>query len=178
VLVSYQDWYRHNYPVDKILLLQWSTNLRSDVSAQCIDTADRFWPNNVGGNRSAQVYTPQFIVAAKSGNLANDAIYKQFTNDMAKNITGTIKTTTPVLLNQGLYDNVILPRQSFDAKTRFCKTGNVVTFRLYDKNPYAIQAYNPAGLVDHYQTMNAALKDTLAWMNSITVGQAPQNNCN
>ena len=123
------------------------------------------------------VYRPQFIAAAKSGNIANDPIYKQFAADMLKNITGTVKTATPVLINQGLHDNVILARQSEAAKVRFCKTGNAVTFRLYDKSPYAVQTYNPIGLVDHYQTMNASLKDSLAWMNGIAAGQAQPNNC-
>ncbi len=177
VLVSYQDWYKHNYPIDKILMPQWSQNLRTDVLRECIDTADRFWPNNIGTNRSALVYTPEFIAAAKTGNIANNPNYRQFAADMAKNITGSIQRVTPVLLNQGLHDNVILPVQSQAAFKRFCSTGNKVTYRRYDKSPYAIQAYNPTGLVDHYQTMNASFKDTLAWMNSIITGQAPPNNC-
>lgn len=177
VLVSYQDWYKHNYPIDKILMPQWTQNLRSDVLRECIDTADRFWPNNMGTNRSGLVYTPQFIAAAKTGNIANDPTYRQFAADMAKNITGSVGRPTPLLLNQGLYDNVILPAQSQAAFKRFCSSGNSVTYRRYDKSQFAIQAYNPTGLVDHYQTMNASFKDTLAWMNGIIAGQAQPNNC-
>ncbi len=177
VLVSYQDWYKHNYPVDKILMPQWTQNLRTDVLRECIDTADRFWPNNMGTNRSGLVYTPQFIAAAKTGNIANDPTYRQFAADMAKNITGAIARSTPILLNQGLYDNVILPVQSQAAFKRFCSSGNSVTYRRYDKSAFAVQTYNPTGLVDHYQTMNASFKDTLAWMNSIINGAKAPNNC-
>ena len=177
VLVSYQDWYKHNYPVDKILMPQWTQNLRSDVLRECIDTADRFWPNNIGTNRSGLVYTSEFIAAAKSGNIANDPNYRQFAADMAKNITGSVGRSTPLLLNQGLHDNVILPIQSQAAFKRFCSSGNSVTYRNYNKSPFAVQAYNPTGLVDHYQTMNASFKDTLAWMNTLIAGGKVPNNC-
>lgn len=177
VITSYQDWYKHTYPVDKILLPQWNLHLRSDVLSQCVDMVDKFWPNNNTTNRSAQVYTPQFIAAANSGAIANDDIYKQFAADMFKNITGLVKTSTPVLINQGLYDNVILPKQSQAARVRFCKSGNTVTYREYDKSPYAVQVYNPTGLVDHYQTMDASFKDTMAWMNNIISGGSPPNSC-
>ncbi len=177
VLVSYQDWYKHNYPVDKILMPQWTQNLRSDVLRECVDNVDKFWPNNMGTNRSGLVYTPQFIAAAKTGNIANDPNYRQFAADMAKNITGSIGRVTPILLNQGLYDNVILPAQSQAAFKRFCSNGNSVTYRRYDKSTFAIQAYNPTGRVDHYQTMNASFKDTMAWMKTIENGAAAPNNC-
>jgi hypothetical protein len=58
-----------------------------------------------------------------------------------------------------------------------CVKGNVVKFNKYDTSPNAIQGYNPAGLVDHYQTMNASFKDTMAWMKNIISGQKAPNNC-
>ncbi|MBA3679251.1 hypothetical protein H0W80_03640 [Candidatus Saccharibacteria bacterium] len=164
VVVSYQDWYKHTFPVDKILVPQFTKNLRSDVLRECIDTATHFWPSNIGANKSAEVYTAEFIAAAKSGNIANNSAYTQFANDMSANIVGTVKTLTPKLINQGQYDNVVLSRQSKAGYQRMCASGNSTNFKEYSTNPYAIQGYNPKGLVDHYQTMNASFKDTLGWM--------------
>ncbi len=177
VLVSYQDWYKHTYPVDRILQPQFVKNLQADVLRECIDTATRFWPNNIGTNRSIAVYTAEFIAAAKTGNIANNKIYAKFAADMNTNIVGPVKTATPKLINQGLHDNVVLPRQSKAGYARMCESGNTVNLREYNTSPYAIQAYNPTGLVDHYQTMDASLKDTLAWMQARVAGSTIIDSC-
>lgn len=177
VLVSYQDWYRRSYPVDRILLPQWNKNLKSDVLRECIDQVNHFWPDNLGTNRSANVYTPEFIAAAKTGNIASNAIYAQFASDMATNIVGPIKTNTPKLINQGLHDNVVLPRQSKAGYQRLCASGNTVNLREYSTSPYAVQTYNPTGLVDHYQTMNASFKDSVVWMQARASGTSVSDSC-
>lgn len=177
VLVSYQDWYKHTYPVDRILQPQFVKNLQADVLRECIDTATRYWPNNIGANRSIAVYTAEFIAAAKTGNIANNKIYAKFAADMETNIVGPIKTSTPKLIVQGLHDNVVLPRQSKAGYQRMCASGNVVNLKEYNTSPYAIQAYNPTGLVDHYQTMDAGLKDTLVWMQARTAGVVITDSC-
>jgi len=177
VIVSYQDWYKHTYPVDKILIPQLAKNLRSDVLRECIDSATHFWPNNIGGNKSAGVYTAEFIAAAKTGNIANNSAYMQFANDMTANIVGTVKTRTPKLINQGQYDNVVLSRQSRAGYQRMCSSGNSTNFKEYSTSPYAIQVYNPKGLVDHYQTMNASFKDTLGWMQARMVDTPLVGSC-
>lgn len=177
VLTSYTDWYKTTYPVDKILLPRWSKNYASDAQSGCIDAFARIWPNNVGENRSNQVYTPEFIKVAKPLNIAADPVYASFAADMAKNIVGSVKTERPKLINHGIHDNVVLVSQSQHGFERMCVKGNTVMFKKYDTSPNAIQTYNPAGQVDHYQTMNASFKDTINWMQNLINGQAPVNNC-
>jgi dienelactone hydrolase len=170
VLTSYQDWYKRSYPVNKIIMPPWNKTIEADSTRECIDSVNQYWPNNIGVNRSAKIYTPEFIKAAQSGNIASNPIYSQFQADMESNLVGPIKTTTPKLINQGLHDNVVLPRQNRASYVRLCQSGNQVNLKEYNTSPYAIQGYNPTGLVDHYQTMNASLKDTLAWMQARIVG--------
>lgn len=177
VISSYQDWYKRTYPVDRILLPKWTTNLNSDVANVCIDNVNQFYPNNIGANRSSALYTSEFINAAKTGNIANNSIYAQFASDMDANLIGSVKTNTPKLINHGLYDNVVLIGQSKAAYERLCASGNKTTFKEYTTSPFAVQAYNPKGLVDHYQTMNASLNDTISWFNDIRAGNT-KSGCN
>jgi hypothetical protein len=96
---------------------------------------------------------------------------------MKANIVGPIKTTTPKLINQGLSDNVVLPKQSRAGYQRLCASGNRVNLVEYATSKYAVQTYNPAGKVDHYQTMNASFNDTLAWANARIAGNALVGSC-
>lgn len=177
VLTSYTDWYKKTYPVDKILLPRYSKNYAADAQSGCIDAFGRTWPNNVGENRSAQVYTPEFIKVAKPLNISADPAYVDFAGDLAKNIVGNVKTDRPKLINHGVHDNVVLVSQSQHGFERMCVKGNVVMFKKYDTSPNAIQTYNPSGQVDHYQTMNASFKDTYTWMQNIINGEPAPNNC-
>lgn len=177
VLTSYTDWYKATYPIDKILLPRWAKSYADDSQRSCVDAFGRIWPNNIGQNRSDQVYTAEFIKVAKGLNIAANPTYASFSQDLAKNIVGNVKTNRPKLINQGLHDNVVLPSQSQHGFERMCVKDNIVTFKKYDTSSYAIQDYNPSGQVDHYQTMNASFKETTAWMQSIMNGQTVQNNC-
>lgn len=177
VLTSYQDWYKRKYPVDQIIMPPWYKTIEADSTRECIDSVNRYWPNNLGANRSSKMYTPEFIKAAKSGSIANNPIYSQFLADMESNVIGPVKTATPKLINQGLHDNVVLPRQSRAGYSRLCQSGNQVNIREYNTSPYAVRGYNTAGLVDHYQTMNASLKDTMAWMQARLAGDIITNSC-
>ena len=177
VLTSYQDWYKRSYPVDKILQPQFAKNLSVDAQRECIDTVNKYWPNNIGTNKSASVYTPEFIAAAKTGNLSSNKLYAQFDSDMKANIVGSIKTTTPKLINQGLSDNVVLPKQSRAGYQRLCASGNSVNLVEYTTSKYGVQVYNPTGKADHYQTMNASFNDTIAWANARIAGSTLVNSC-
>lgn len=177
VLTSYAQWYQSVYPVDKILLPKFAKNYSVDAQSDCIDAFGRIWPNNLGENRSNQVYTPEFIKVARPLNIIADPAYAALGADLAKNIVGNIKTDRPKLINHGIHDNVVLVSQSQHGFERMCVKGNAVTFKKYDTSPNAIQSYNPTGQVDHYQTMNASFKDTITWMQSIINNQAVPNNC-
>lgn len=177
VLTSYADWYKHNYPVGSILLPKWTGNYQQESLNLCIDQVNSYWPDNIGANRSSQMYTPEFLEAAQKSNISTNPKFAQLAQDMAANLVGTTSTVRPKLINQGQHDNVILPSQSEEALARMCGKGNVVTYKSYTTSPYAQQAYNPNGLVDHYQTMNASFKDTLVWMQQLASGMSVGNNC-
>lgn len=177
VLTSYSEWYKTPYPVDKILLPHFAKKYTADSQSGCIDSFGRIWPNNIDENRSGQVYTPEFMKVSRPLNIAADPVFANFAADMAKNIVGNIKTDRPKLINHGIHDNVVLVSQSQHGFERMCVKGNTVSFKKYDTSPNAIQAYNPSGRVDHYQTMNASFKDTYNWMQNILNGQQPPSNC-
>lgn len=177
VLMSYPDWYKRNYPINRILQPKWTTNLASDVQKVCIDNVNQFYPNNVGANRSATVYTQEFINAVKTNTLSSNRLYAQFAADMNANIVGPVMTKSAKLINQGIHDNVVLPAQNQAGFNRLCASGNQVVYKEYNTSPYAVQGYNPKGLVDHYQTMNASFRDTIVWMQGISSGGAIPNQC-
>lgn len=177
VLSSYQDWYKRTYPVGRILLPKWTNNLNTDVANVCIDNVNQFYPSNIGANRSSALYTTEFINAAKSGNISNNSIYAQFSSDMDANLVGAVKTNTPKLINHGAHDNIVLLKQSKSAFSRLCNSGNKTTLKEYNTSPFAIQSYNPKGLVDHYQTMNASVNDTISWFNEIRTNTV-KTSCN
>jgi hypothetical protein len=177
VLTSYNDWYKTPYPVDKILQPKFAKNFKTDAQSLCIDAFTKLWPSNRGQNRSAEVYTPEFSSVAKKLNIAENPIYQSFSTDLAKNIVGNVKTDRPKLINHGIHDDVVLVTQSQHGFERMCVKGNTVKFNKYDTSPNAIQGYNPSGRVDHYQTMNASFKDTLAWMQNIIAGKKAPTSC-
>jgi acetyl esterase/lipase len=176
VLVSYTDWYKHVYPLERILQNRWIGNLRVDVLRECIDSVNHYWPNNIGSNRASTVYTPEFLQALRRG-LRNSDPYKQLGEDMYQNIVGLVKTATPKRLNQGKHDNVILPAQSLAAINRFCQHGNVAQYVSYDTSRYGVTYYDGKGAVDHYRTMSASLFDTIAWMNDRIANKPAPNSC-
>ncbi len=177
VLASYSDWYKATYPVDKILQPNFAKNYVNFSKSVCKDAFDKVWPSNIGTNRSDQVYLPEFIKVAKDLNIGADPVYANFSDAMAKNIVGNVKTDRPKLINHGVHDDVIFISQSQHGFERMCVKGNIVAFKRYDTNPFAVQGSNPAGLVDHYQIMNASFKDTIAWMQGILSDQQTVNNC-
>ena len=176
VLVSYTDWYKRIYPLERILQNRWIPNLRADVLRECIDTVNRHWPNNIGANRASAVYTPEFLQALKNG-LRNTNPYKQLGEDMYTNIVGLVKTSTPKRINQGKHDNVILSAQSEAALRRFCQHGNVVQYVSYDTSRYGVTYYDSKGSVDHYRTMSASFFDTIAWMNDRLADKPAPSSC-
>ncbi len=177
VLTSYSDWYKKEYPVDKILQPKFAKNFKTDAQALCVDAFTKFWPSNRGQNRFSEVYTNEFISVAKNLNIASDPVYQSFSDDLAKNIVGNIKTERPKLINHGIHDDVIFISQSQHGFERMCVKGNLVKFNKYDTSPSAIQNGNASGLVDHYHVMNASFQDTIAWMGGIISSKKAPNDC-
>jgi predicted esterase len=158
VLYSYSDWYKESYPVDRILMPPFSTNLASDISKNCIDTNIAYW-----GNRDiAKVYTPEFIAAMKTGSVAS--VSKVFDQRMQENLTADTKTPSKKAIYHGQLDNVVLPAQSDDAVRRLCRLGNEVTSKRYAD-------------ATHYTTMTKSYNDTINWMKAVWTETQLPNDC-
>lgn len=158
VLRSYADWYGDTYDIPRYLVEPFATNLNSDIARNCIDSNIKHW----GDKDSKKVLTPQFLDALKTNTLAS------FSPDLYKRLQANsalgYNTASNKLLNQGKFDNVILPAQTEQARKSLCKDGNKVTAKVY---PTAT----------HYNTMVSSFQDTLTWMKSLRDGRTVPNNC-
>jgi pimeloyl-ACP methyl ester carboxylesterase len=157
VLASYGDYYK-NLNVDEILLPKWTTNLLADVTSHCIDSAPKFY-----GANPAAVYTPQFLSALETGDLADNG-YAALADDMtANNITEA--TSTPKLLLQNLGDTTILSSQTSAMNTQLCQmgSGHVQTDTF------------PGGT--HYTMPVSGFTTALDWMTNIKDGKTPPTDC-
>jgi len=158
VLASYSDYYGNNLDVSQILLPKWQANLLADVTGHCIDSAPKFWGNNPNA-----VYTPQFLSALSSGNLAA-AGYGTLTDELAANDV-TQATRTPKLLVQGLADTTILPAQTTGMETKLCSLGGSrVHLATFAKST-------------HYSVMVDGFTTALAWLNQVHNGSLPPTDC-
>lgn len=155
VLTSYNDYYKHKFPLDKILQPKWIPNLRNDALSHCINNV-KYWPS------AAEVYTPEFLAALRNGTVAS--ISPDLATDMAQNKSWS-STPTPKLINQGDKDNVILPDQQTKTQPLFCQSGS---------GPAKLQIYPGA---THYSVMVRSYKDTLAWMAQAGIDGSMPNNC-
>ena len=158
VLYSYSDWYKESYPVDKILMPPFSSNLVTDISKNCIDTNIAYW-----GNKDInRVYTPQFIAAMKTGSVAS--VSRAFDQRMQENLTADTKTLSKKAIFHGDLDNVVLPAQSQDAVTRLCQLGNTVAYKRYAD-------------ATHYTTMTRSYNDTINWMKAVFTSTQLPSDC-
>lgn len=158
VLSSYSDWYQESYPVDQILMPPFSTNLKTDISKNCIDTVIAYW----GNKNINRVYTQQFIAAMKTGSVTS--VSKVFDQHMQENLTADVKTTSKKAIFHGQLDNVVLPAQSQDAVNRLCQLGNEITYKRYAD-------------ATHYNTMTKSYNDTINWMKAVWTGAQLPNDC-
>ena len=157
VLASYQDYYKHNYPLDKILEPAWIPNLKAEVIAHCIDTDISHW-----GRDPLKVYQPTFLSSYTDNTMSTYT--PALLLDLDRNATGAQTTTSAKLINEGKNDNVVLPRQQESILPIMCaKSQGPVRYVVYSAT--------------HYDTMVKSLPDTLAWMAGIRSGQLPASNC-
>jgi hypothetical protein len=157
VLASYQDYYKHSYPLEKILQPAWIPNLKSEVNAHCIETDIPHW-----GRDPLKVYQPAFLSAYSEGTLASYT--PAFALDLDRNAIGNQTTASAKRINEGKFDNVVLPRQQESILPTMCaKSIGSVQYALYTAT--------------HYDTMVKSLPDTLAWMASVHAGARPISTC-
>lgn len=157
VLTSYADYYKRDYNLGQVLLPNRREHLRTEVLSHCIDTVLKFW-----GNTPAGVYTPEFVQAMSSGNWDD---YPSLSRDLDRNAVGDQATTSAKRINQGQFDNVVLPRQ---------QEAVVPTLCLQSRGPvqYVVYPHN-----NHYDTMVHSFADTLSWMRQLREGQALTSTC-
>lgn len=159
VLVSYRDYYKADYQIEKILLPKWQTNLTKDVLNNCVDTVSGHW-----GTKSDGVYTKEFLNALRDKRLLSSQ-YPQLAYDMRKNIAGDVKTNSVKLINQGALDNVVLADQQTQMINRMCSSGNrIVNYKLYPK-------------ANHYNTMVISFRDTISWLSQAQNNSLSQSDC-
>lgn len=159
VIMSYQDYYRHDYPEGEILLPERAASLESNVTAHCIDSLTNFW-----GRKPDALYTPGFLQALRNNNLAAAGL-NELADDMAENQIGDQPTPSAKLINQGALDNVVLPGQQTEALRRLCTR---------PKGAVGLVNYPRA---NHYNTMSQSFSDTLGWINNVIAGQPVRNDC-
>jgi hypothetical protein len=85
---------------------------------------------------------------------------------MEKNNAATVATNTPILLNSGAKDIVVLPSQETKAVATICRLNPNATVHLH--------SYPTA---THYNTMALSFADTLAWMDQIRSGKSTPTDC-
>ncbi len=156
VLTSYRDYYKENYSMSQILLPNRLTNLAADVQKHCIDSVIRFWPTMAG------TYTPEFIQAMTTGDWQS---FPELDAALALNLVGDQATGSAKRINQGRFDNVVLPRQQEAAMPLLCSRS---------RGPVQLQIYPTA---THYNTMALSFKDTLAWMANLRSARPVPNTC-
>ena len=157
VLASYQDYYKADYGLERILQPRFLQNLVGDVTTHCIDTDIAFW-----GHDPNAVYTPQFLASINADTFATD--YPELAKDLDKNSVGSEATSSAKLINQGQHDNVVLARQAEAMMPGMCQaSAGSVRLKLYNAT--------------HYNTMVVSLKDTLDWMSQVTSGVRPVSTC-
>ncbi|HSX01236.1 MAG TPA: lipase family protein [Candidatus Saccharimonas sp.] len=157
VLTSYSDYYGRNYGLTNILLPNRLAHLGADVQAHCIDSVLPFW-----GNTPTGVYTPEFIAALQADDWSPFAV---LSSDLDKNTVGDQTTASAKRINEGQFDNVVLPRQ---------QTAILPTLCAKSRGPVQYVVYPNA---THYNTMVQSLKDTLAWMADLRAGQPVAGTC-
>ena len=158
LLVGYGDYYKTTYPINRILLPRWQSNLTGNVNAHCIDSVNNFW-----GRSPSALYTAEFLQALRTNTLAN--FNANLANNLATNIAGDAKTATAKLIVRGALDNVILPAQENETYKRICSNST---------GPFSMQTYATA---THYNTMYQGFSSVVNWISQITKGGNVSNNC-
>jgi hypothetical protein len=156
VVFSYENYYQQTYP--GVILPARAQTLAADVQAHCIDTDLSYW-----GYTPVNIYTPEFIAAATSGQLPE--LYPGFSRDLDSNTVGAVTTPSAKRINQGDRDNVVLPAQQEAALPELCGSSiGPVQYNVYPNTT-------------HYTTMLHSFGDNLAWMRALSTGQTVGSTC-
>jgi len=157
ILVGYEHYYGHAYPIENILQEPWSANLTTDVMSRCVDSVIPFW-----GTHPGKVYTSQFLADLKAGNLPSD-LYGDLQADLDANHVVDL-SNTPKLINQGAEDNVVLASQQPAAVDAMCHDSVPVDLDIYPKDT-------------HYDLMVASFTNVLNWMDNVLAQRTLPTTC-
>lgn len=157
VLTSYADYYHRQYDLGTILQPNWVPQLAKQVQAHCIDSVIPFW-----GRVPDKVYQPSFLSAIHSADFATK--FPELALDLERNVADDAATPSAKLINEGAHDNVVLPLQQSSVFPTLCRRSlGVVSLKTYEAT--------------HYDDMVVSLKDTLAWMANLKLGNKPLSTC-
>lgn len=158
IVYAYRDYYGEDIvdPND-VFLERWMKTYDQDVN-KCIDDVIGYYANTAEG-----LFTPRFRTALQSGQLA--AEFPEFKARLDLNYSGReVNPATPAIILHGAADPIVRLRTVNRFVTRMCQEGKNVAYRVYTG-------------IDHFQTRQYSLVDTLTWMQDILAGNAPISDC-
>ena len=135
----------------------WLRTLEEDVLRLCVIDAAGYFSSS-----PAELYRPEFLEALQNETLAEDypTLYELF----EANNPGFVQNDVPALIIQGTLDNT-LPMWVHEAFVEpYCEIGNHLTeFIAQD--------------VTHFTVRQVSYRFVMDWMQTITAGEVPRNDC-
>ncbi|MBN1581573.1 MAG: hypothetical protein JXA89_12790 [Anaerolineae bacterium] len=158
IVYAYRDFYGENVVDPKdVFLERWMATYDQDVT-KCIDDVLTYYANTPQG-----LFTPQFRNALYNNQLAID--FPEFKARLDLNYSGReVNPSTPAIILHGADDPIVQLHTVNRFVTSMCQEGKNVTYRVYSG-------------IDHFQTRQYSLLDTLAWMQDILSGNTPASDC-
>jgi len=163
VYAAYASYYGDIEPADTVFKEPYASSIDHDARSFCIDQLEVRTGHYGPPSNANNVFTPQFLQAAKDGTLA--VSYPKWFALMTQNLAGNASDHTPVLLVAGQKDVVILPPAQVALARRICAS------------PLATLALQESPTGTHYTAMAEGHKNAVDWMHTILAGGTVPNNC-
>lgn len=154
-VASYSDYYPAINP-DVILEPEWIGYL-DRARTLCVD--EGFGINSTTYDR---VFADQFANSLRNNRLARD--FPDIHQVFEENDSGTGYRDIPTLIVQGTGDPIVTNEAQNTFVEQLCARGVPVQYQLYPG-------------VHHFSTRQVSFNDTNAWINAITNGSTPPDNC-
>lgn len=157
VIYSYFNYYGPTVNLPLIIQQRWLDTLTEKIETTCIDRTGNVWPNNV-----QELYTEQFANALLTGTLQSN--FSSLYDYLQSNMSFSDLKGIPIYLQQGATDPIVTAVTQRKNQQQFCQQGYDVLYQEY------------AG-VNHYQIRQSGFYDGIRWMNAVSSGRTPDNNC-
>ncbi len=160
VLYSYADYYgRDKVPFERIVQPGVQRTLERDVTTKCIDEIVGYY-----GADPAAVFTPEFVSALRQGTLAQQfPVLKQLFDQNKAGVSPDSKLI-PVLVLHSAKDTVVEPATLQAYMKELCGAGGRGQYVAYPDIPHTL-------------IRQTGYADAIHWIESITKGQLPKNDC-